>query len=190
MSRLVRIALTADQPDALAYKRDFLVRCGYSVIERTFEDMPGLEATKVFVPTRYEPEWVDLLSRIHVRQLGDTVYYHEEFSTDLLMKEVEASELRKDHPTAKVLLADTHIDFLTILPGRVTTALAGDFSQDSIAWSYDVERLFANKSFVMSAQSSVARQEELSWILLAVSLLVTTVGVLILAKGVLRRKTA
>lgn len=190
ISRMIRVALTAHQPDALAFKKEFLTRNGYLVVERTMDDMPALEATKVFVPTRFEPLLKDQVSHISVHQVQDTVFYHEIFSTVFLTGEVAASDLKNDLPAAKVLLAETEFDFLTVLPGKVMAAASGDFSQDSIRWNYDVERMFANASFVMTAQSSVARQEELIWIVYAIGIMMSMIGVLLLIKSHIARRRA
>jgi hypothetical protein len=183
VSRSIQIVLSGESREGLAFKRQFLERNGYAILEKTVDDLPCLEATKLFVPSPTDTVLADGFARIAVRRLKDSLFYREEFFTAILTDEVAATELKNDRATAKVLLADTQFEFVTLLPGRILTSSSGDFHQDSTWWSYDIEQLFNNRSFSMAAHSTIAREEELLWIVGLIAVLMMGTGFLLLIKA-------
>ncbi len=102
---------------------------------------------------------------------NDTFYFREVFHNYLIRDEIASSNLKKDAATAKVLMADTEYLFMVIMPGRVIESATGQVVRDTVQWQFDIEELFPAETLNMSAASVIERDEDVSGVLILVSVL-------------------
>lgn len=163
--------LDPDAAETIAHKRGIFERNGYRMTEIKKENALILTAAKSYPTNGHQSEHSDELSRISVICRNDTFYYREVFHNYLIRDEIASSNLKKDTATAKVLMADTEYLFMVIMPGRVVESATGQAVRDTIQWQYDIEELFPAVSLNMSAASVIERDEDVSGVLILVSVL-------------------
>lgn len=183
IARKVELGLNPDIKESIRFKKTFLSENGYTVYEKATDSSFYLIGSKSTGPfTKNENIFSDGISSIRIRKSEDEFQYREEFYTALVIEEVKKSDLRNDEAAAKVLLADTQFDFVTVLPGRMLSVNTGEFDKNEARWSYDIEQLFKHPSFVMEARSSIARNEALIGAVFLIGLILLVMGVLLLIK--------
>ncbi len=102
------------------------------------------------------------------------------------MKEIERSDLKNDLPAAKVLMADTRFEFITIMPGKIDSINLGTFDQQTATWVFDIEQFLQKESVLMRVHSITARGEWQIWPLLLISILLFIIAYLFRLKNKIR----
>ncbi len=184
VSRTIELSLNPDNKESVRYKKDFLTKNGYRVFEKKQDDYFIVIASKVFTASKNNgTHFDDEFSRISLQRQNDEVLFKEEFSTSFIMNEVNTSDLRNDRPAAKVLLADMQYHFHTTMPGTIVGVSSGEFNKNMAHWNFDVEALFNHASLEMATTSSVARDDNVIWLVAFTGILFVAIGVLFLFKN-------
>jgi hypothetical protein len=184
ISRTIALNLNPDVKESTKWKREFFIKNGYRVEERNQDDDFLIVASKVYTPSKENgTHFNDEFSRISLQRQADEFLFKEEFLTAFVMGEISASDLRDDKPAAKLLLADTQYNFFTTMPGKIAGVSSGEFNKNAAHWNFDIEQLFNHTVLEMATTSTIARDENVIWLILLTGVLLVTMGVLFLLKN-------
>lgn len=156
LSRRYEFHVALDLAATLDFEKALLREAGYRLIEEREGDTYRLLAHRVYLADSSSLAFAsDCFSSIEVQRSKGGFIYSEDFNTNFLIQKIDQSELEQDYAMAKVLMSDLTFQFVAVLPYQITESNGGDFFQDSVSWSYDVETLFNHQILSMKAYSEL-----------------------------------